>query len=91
MMEAVNGGRDLHVSTNMPSIEVGTVGGGTQLASHSACLNLGVKGSNKDSPGSNARQLAKVVVGVVLAGALYLMSAIFARNKQLFGLSSKPK
>ncbi|KAH6767304.1 3-hydroxy-3-methylglutaryl-CoA reductase 2 [Perilla frutescens var. hirtella] len=58
---------------------VGTVGGGTQLASQSACLNLlGVKGANKESPGSNARQLAKVVAGAVLAGELSLMSAIAA-------------
>ncbi|CAH1439264.1 unnamed protein product [Lactuca virosa] len=79
MMEAVNGGKDLHVSVTMPSIEVGTVGGGTQLASQSACLNLlGVKGANKECAGGNARQLAKVVAGSVLAGELSLMSAIAA-------------
>ncbi|KAJ0434461.1 putative hydroxymethylglutaryl-CoA reductase (NADPH) [Helianthus annuus] len=79
MMEAVNDGKDLHVSVTMPSIEVGTVGGGTQLASQSACLNLlGVKGANKESAGSNARQLAKVVAAAVLAGELSLMSAIAA-------------
>ncbi|KAI3736269.1 hypothetical protein L6452_15808 [Arctium lappa] len=79
MMEAVNDGKDLHVSVTMPSIEVGTVGGGTQLASQSACLNLlGVKGANKESAGSNARQLAKVVAASVLAGELSLMSAIAA-------------
>ncbi|KAM2079703.1 hypothetical protein ACFX1R_027182 [Malus domestica] len=33
MIEPINGGQDLHVSITMPSIEVGTVGGGTQLAS----------------------------------------------------------
>ncbi|XP_058190526.1 3-hydroxy-3-methylglutaryl-coenzyme A reductase-like [Rhododendron vialii] len=79
MMEAVNDGKDLHVSVTMPSIEVGTVGGGTQLASQSACLNLlGVKGACKDSPGSNARLLATIVAGSVLAGELSLMSAIAA-------------
>ncbi|KVI04180.1 Hydroxymethylglutaryl-CoA reductase, class I/II [Cynara cardunculus var. scolymus] len=79
MMEAVNGGNDLHVSVTMPSIEVGTVGGGTQLTSQSACLNLlGVKGANKESAGSNARQLAMVVAAAVLAGELSLMSAIAA-------------
>ncbi|KAI7749124.1 hypothetical protein M8C21_029139, partial [Ambrosia artemisiifolia] len=79
MMEAVNEGKDLHVSVTMPSIEVGTVGGGTHLDSQSACLNLlGVKGANEESAGSNARQLAKVVAGVVLAGELSLMSAIAA-------------
>ncbi|KAK4361445.1 hypothetical protein RND71_020397 [Anisodus tanguticus] len=79
MMEAVNDGKDLHVSVTMPSIEVGTVGGGTQLASQSACLNLlGVKGANREAPGSNARLLATVVAGSVLAGELSLMSAISA-------------
>jgi hydroxymethylglutaryl-CoA reductase (NADPH) len=79
MMEAVNDGKDLHVSVTMPSIEVGTVGGGTQLASQSACLNLlGVKGANKVAAGENARQLAKVVAGSVLAGELSLLSAIAA-------------
>ncbi|GMP44377.1 hypothetical protein CsSME_00013333 [Camellia sinensis var. sinensis] len=79
MMEAVNDGKDLHISVTMPSIEVGTVGGGTQLASQSACLNLlGVKGASKESPGSNSRLLATIVAGSVLAGELSLMSAIAA-------------
>ncbi|KAI3712759.1 hypothetical protein L1987_71324 [Smallanthus sonchifolius] len=79
MMEAVNDGKDLHISVTMPSIEVGTVGGGTQLASQSACLNLlGVKGASKDEPGSNSRVLATIVAGSVLAGELSLMSAISA-------------
>nr|P48021.1 RecName: Full=3-hydroxy-3-methylglutaryl-coenzyme A reductase; Short=HMG-CoA reductase [Camptotheca acuminata]AAA33040.1 3-hydroxy-3-methylglutaryl coA reductase [Camptotheca acuminata] len=79
MMEAINDGKDLHVSVTMPSIEVGTVGGGTQLASQSACLNLlGVKGASKEAPGSNARLLATIVAGSVLAGELSLMSAIAA-------------
>ncbi|XP_051118276.1 3-hydroxy-3-methylglutaryl coenzyme A reductase 1-like [Andrographis paniculata] len=79
MMEAVNNEKDLHISVTMPSIEVGTVGGGTQLASQSACLNLlGVKGASKDSPGSNSQLLASIVAGSVLAGELSLMSAIVA-------------
>ncbi|PHT85076.1 3-hydroxy-3-methylglutaryl-coenzyme A reductase 1 [Capsicum annuum] len=77
MMEATNDGKDLHVSVTMPCIEVGTVGGGTQLASQSACLNLlGVKGACRESPASNARLLAAIVAGSVLAGELSLMSAI---------------
>lgn len=79
MMEPLNDGKDLHISVTMPSIEVGTVGGGTQLASQSACLNLlGVKGASKESPGSNSRLLATIVAGSVLAGELSLMSAIAA-------------
>ncbi|XP_077215831.1 3-hydroxy-3-methylglutaryl-coenzyme A reductase 1-like [Tasmannia lanceolata] len=79
MMEAVNDGKDLHVSVTMPSIEVGTVGGGTQLASQSACLNLlGVKGASMESPGANSRLLATIIAGSVLAGELSLMSALAA-------------
>nr|GLL34961.1 3-hydroxy-3-methylglutaryl-coenzyme A reductase-like [Ipomoea trifida] len=79
MMEAVNDGKDLHISVTMPSIEVGTVGGGTQLASQAACLNLlGVKGASKVEPGANSRRLASIIAGAVLAGELSLMSAIAA-------------
>ncbi|KAJ4963654.1 hypothetical protein NE237_023593 [Protea cynaroides] len=94
MMEPTNDGNDLHISVTMPSIEVGTVGGGTQLASQSACLNLlGVKGANRDSPGSNARLLATIVAGSVLAGELSLMSALAAgqlvRSHMKYNRSSK--
>lgn len=70
------------------------MGGGTQLASQSACLNLlGVKGANKESPGTNARQLACIVAGSVLAGELSLMSAIAAgqlvRSHMKYNRSSK--
>lgn len=79
MMEAVNDGKDLHISVTMPSIEVGTVGGGTQLASQSACLNLlGVKGACREDPGANAKLLASIVAASVLAGELSLMSALAA-------------
>eukprot|EP01018_Ginkgo_biloba_P032248 Gb_26601 [translate_table: standard] len=79
MMEAANDGKDLHVSVTMPSVQVGTVGGGTQLASQAACLNLlGVKGANAESAGANAQCLAKIVAGAVLAGELSLMSALAA-------------
>lgn len=60
-------------------MQVGTVGGGTQLASQSACLDLlGVKGASLETPGANARRLASVVAGAVLAGELSLMSALAA-------------
>jgi hydroxymethylglutaryl-CoA reductase (NADPH) len=79
MMEGVNGGKDLHISVSMPCIEVGTVGGGTQLASQAACLNmLGVRGANGSQPGANAQKLARVVAAAVMAGELSLMSALAA-------------
>ncbi|XP_015689271.2 3-hydroxy-3-methylglutaryl-coenzyme A reductase 1 isoform X1 [Oryza brachyantha] len=79
MLETVNDGDDLHISVTMPSIEVGTIGGGTCLASQAACLNLlGVKGSIHDLPGANAQRLATIVAGSVLAGELSLLAALAA-------------
>jgi hydroxymethylglutaryl-CoA reductase (NADPH) len=39
---------------------------------------LGVKGANREEAGSNARLLATIVAGSVLAGELSLMSALAA-------------
>ncbi|KAL2905967.1 ATP-dependent DNA helicase 2 subunit KU70 [Bienertia sinuspersici] len=79
MLEAVNHGKDLHISVTMPSIEVGTIGGGTQLAPQAACLNLlGVKGESKEKGGENSKVLATIVAASVLAGELSLLSAIAA-------------
>lgn len=42
----------------MPSIEVGTVGGGTFLPAQSTCLDiLNVKGASYDRPGAHADQV----------------------------------
>merc|ERR1719486_40151 len=72
-------GEDLYITCSMPSIEVGTVGGGTILPAQSACLEmLGVKGPHPSLPGENASQLARIVCGTVLAGELSLMSALAA-------------
>ncbi|XP_014247324.1 3-hydroxy-3-methylglutaryl-coenzyme A reductase-like [Cimex lectularius] len=70
-------GQDLHVSCTMPSIEIGTVGGGTQLPAQAACLDfLGVRGAHDTCPGQNANMLARIVCASVLAGELSLLSAL---------------
>ncbi|XP_040277362.1 3-hydroxy-3-methylglutaryl-coenzyme A reductase [Bufo bufo] len=70
---------DLYISCTMPSIEIGTVGGGTTLAPQQACLQmLGVQGASSEYPGKNACQLAQIVCGTVLAGELSLMAALAA-------------
>jgi len=59
----------------MPSIEVGTVGGGTGLGPQSAMLELlGVKGTS--SSGGGAMALARIIAGGVLAGELSLCAAL---------------
>jgi hydroxymethylglutaryl-CoA reductase (NADPH) len=80
LMEPVGDG-DLHVSVTMPSIEVGTVGGGTALSAQRAALNLlGVGGANAEEPGANARQLSKIIAATVLAGEISLMSALASNH-----------
>jgi hydroxymethylglutaryl-CoA reductase (NADPH) len=70
---------DLQVSVSMPSIEVGTIGGGTILEPQGAMLDLlGVRGPHPTQPGENARQLARIVASAVLAAELSLCSALAA-------------
>jgi hydroxymethylglutaryl-CoA reductase (NADPH) len=79
LMEAVNDGKDLLISVTMPSIEVGTVGGGTHLPAQEACLKMmGVRGANLEEPGANARLLAKAIATGVMCGELSLMAALAA-------------
>jgi hydroxymethylglutaryl-CoA reductase (NADPH) len=74
---SVNG--NLQISVSMPSIEVGTIGGGTILEPQSAMLDLlGVRGAHQETPGDNARQLARIIAAGVLAGELSLNSALCA-------------
>lgn len=77
LMKDVNG--SLQISVSMPSIEVGTIGGGTILEPQGAMLDLlGVRGPHPTAPGTNARQLAKIVACAVMAGELSLCSALAA-------------
>lgn len=67
------------MTCSMPSIEVGTVGGGTVLAPQASVLEmLGIQGAHSTSPGHNARKLARLIVAAVMAGELSLMSALAA-------------
>lgn len=84
IMEYAEDGKSLHVSVTMPSIEVGTVGGGTHLPAQAGCLDIcGVRGAAKgpgSTPGDNARKLAQIVGSAVLAGELSLMAALAANQ-----------
>lgn len=71
---------DLWISCTMPSIEVGTVGGGTSLPAQAACLKaIGVQGGGA-KPGDNARKLATVVAAATMAGELSLLAALAANT-----------
>src|SRR3954470_14136497 len=63
----------------MPSIEVGTIGGGTILDAQGAMLEmLGVRGAHPTTPGQNAQKLARIICAAVMAGELSLCSALAA-------------
>ncbi|CAH0717061.1 unnamed protein product, partial [Brenthis ino] len=67
---------DLYVTCTMPSLEVGTVGGGTVLIGQGACLEiLGVRGAGA-RPAENSARLASLICATVLAGELSLMAAL---------------
>jgi hydroxymethylglutaryl-CoA reductase (NADPH) len=62
---------DMYGSITLPSLIVGTVGGGTGLPTQRDCLEmLDCYGSGK------AKKLAEIVAGVVLAGEISLAAAI---------------
>jgi hydroxymethylglutaryl-CoA reductase (NADPH) len=68
-MEVTDDG-DLYTSVTLPNIIVGTVGGGTNLPSARACLDiLGLAGSG------NSEAFAEVCAGIVLAGELSIIGA----------------
>lgn len=67
------------MTVSMPSIEVGTVGGGTVLGPQGAVLEmLGLRGAHPTRPGQNAQGLARVIAASVMAGELSLLSALAA-------------
>jgi hydroxymethylglutaryl-CoA reductase (NADPH) len=77
---------DLYFSVYLPDLMVGTVGGGTGLATQQEAL--GILGFDKGKKG-DALQLAGVIGGAVLAGELSLTAALasgdLARAHQKFG------
>lgn len=70
--EVIN--QDLYISVFLPDLPLGTVGGGTHLPAQSEALQiLDIKEGKK---GEQARKLAEIVGGAVLAGELSLLSAL---------------
>lgn len=80
------------VSCTMPSLEVGTVGGGTRLKpQESALMLMGVNGPSEKMnrvAGHNSATLAKVICSTVLAGELSLLAALTSK-KNFFALYEK--
>ncbi len=70
----------LYCSVTLPSLAVGTVGGGTRIGAQQECLNmLGAAGAG-DPPGVNSKKLAEIIAAAVLAGEISLIGALAARH-----------
>ncbi|NMB80156.1 MAG: hydroxymethylglutaryl-CoA reductase (NADPH) [Methanomicrobiales archaeon] len=69
-----------YIAITLPSLPVGTVGGGTSVDTQQECLRLlGVAGSGTP-PGTNARKFAEIIGTAVLAGELSLLGALAAQH-----------
>ncbi|MCX9083691.1 MAG: hydroxymethylglutaryl-CoA reductase (NADPH) [Candidatus Methanoperedens sp.] len=70
----------LYCSVTLPSLNVGTVGGGTRIGTQQECLKmLGVAGAG-EPPGANSKKLAEIIAAAVLAGEISLVGALAARH-----------
>ena len=70
----------VYVAVTLPSLPVGTVGGGTAVDTQQECLKLlGVAGSGTP-PGTNAKKLAEIIGTGILAGELSLIGALAAQH-----------
>ncbi len=70
----------IYVAVTLPALPVGTVGGGTGVATQAECLSLLGSAGGGDPPGSHARKLAEIVAAAVLAGELSLLAALGAQH-----------
>ena len=70
----------VYVAITLPSLPVGTVGGGTGVETQQECLKLlGVAGSG-NPPGTNAKKLGEIIGAAVLAGELSLLGALATQH-----------
>ena len=70
----------VYVAVTLPSLPVGTVGGGTGVDTQNECLEiLGVAGGGTP-PGANAKKFAEIIAAGVLAGELSLIGALAAQH-----------
>ncbi|MDE1768682.1 MAG: hydroxymethylglutaryl-CoA reductase (NADPH) [Candidatus Micrarchaeota archaeon] len=73
-------GKDLYITVTLPSLEVGTIGGGTGLATQRESLTiLGAAGPGS-ADGENSKKLAEIIAATVLCGELNLLSALAGRE-----------
>lgn len=66
--------RDLYISVYLPSLVIGTVGGGTALPTQKEAFSiLGIRGGDN---GKNSLKFAEIISGAVLAGEISLLASL---------------
>lgn len=70
----------LHMSVTIPSLEVGTVGGGTSLETQEEALSILQCKGGGDPPGVMASKLAEIIGAAVLAGEISLIGSLAERS-----------
>lgn len=70
----VQNGEDLYMSIYLPDLMLGTVGGGTGLATQREALTM--LGVGAGGSGAEAMRLSEIVGGAVLAGEISLLSSL---------------
>jgi hydroxymethylglutaryl-CoA reductase (NADPH) len=73
-------GDELYASVSMPSLPVGTVGGGTSIKTQHECLSIMDVAGGGNPPGAHAKKFAEIICCAVLAGELSLIAALAARH-----------
>jgi hydroxymethylglutaryl-CoA reductase (NADPH) len=70
----------LYCSVTLPSLPVGTVGGGTGIGAQQECLMLLGSAGSGNPPGANSKKFAEITAAAVLAGEISLIAALAARH-----------
>jgi len=70
----------VNFSVTLPSLQVGTVGGGTSLNTQKECLQILNCAGPGNPPGSNSKKLAEIIAVAVLAGEISLLAALCTKD-----------
>ncbi len=68
--------KDLYLSLFLPSLNIGSVGGGTQLPTQKEAIELVLAGAKKSYRGRRSAILAEVLTAAMAGGELSLMAAL---------------
>jgi hydroxymethylglutaryl-CoA reductase (NADPH) len=78
MTTAEISGDGVYIAVTIPSLQIGTVGGGTGIATQQECLRILDVAGGGEPAGTHAKKFAEIIAAGVLAGELSLLGALAA-------------